>query len=128
MQVCSVLTSYNKLADFVPNLDLCERMPGAPPGKQRLRQRACSQSLYWRLQAEAILDLQMVERPLGRRELHFTMVEGDFQVSADWRQSDILCHDFLEKAARVPQMPVCSEQCKQAGAYFACHHQIVAAQ
>lgn len=79
-QVWSVLTGYNTLADFIPNLDLCERVAGAPPGKQRLRQRACSQSLYWRLQAEAILDVQQVVRTLGRRELHFVMVEGDFQV------------------------------------------------
>ena len=75
-----MLTSYNTLADFVPNLDICERVSGAPPGKQRLRQRACSQSLYWRLQAEAILDVQKVIRTRDRRELHFTMVEGDFQV------------------------------------------------
>ncbi len=79
-QVWSVLTSYNTLADFVPNLDICERVSGAPSGKQRLRQRACSQSLYWRLQAEAILDVQKVVRTRDRRELHFTMVEGDFQV------------------------------------------------
>lgn len=79
-QVWSVLTGYNTLADFVPNLDICERVSGAPPGKQRLRQRACSQSLYWRLQAEAILDVQKVVRTQDRRELHFTMVEGDFQV------------------------------------------------
>ena len=79
-KVWSVLTSYNTLADFVPNLDICERVSGAAPGKQRLRQRACSQSLYWRLQAEAILDVQKVVRTRDRRELHFTMVEGDFQV------------------------------------------------
>jgi hypothetical protein len=78
--VWKVLTNYNSLAEFVPNLDLCERVAGAPVGKQRLRQRACSQSLYWRLQAEAVLDVQEVWGSMGRRELRFSMVEGDFQV------------------------------------------------
>ena len=77
-----MLTDYNRLADFVPNLEYCERVAGGPAGKQRLRQRACSQSLYWRLQAEAVLDVHEVHRSLGRRELHFTMVEGDFQVGS----------------------------------------------
>ena len=82
-----MLTDYNRLADFVPNLEYCERVAGGPAGKQRLRQRACSQSLYWRLQAEAVLDVHEVHRSLGRRELHFTMVEGDFQV-----RSSIMFH------------------------------------
>ena len=56
-QVWSVLTNYNSLAEFVPNLDLCERMAGAPPGRQRLRQRACSQGLYWRLQVRRTVQM-----------------------------------------------------------------------
>lgn len=75
-----MLTNYNSLAEFIPNLDLCERVVGAPPGRQRLRQRACSQGVYWRLQAEAVVDVQEVVGAMGRRELRFSMVEGDFQV------------------------------------------------
>lgn len=80
LQIWSVLTNYNKLASFVPNLEHCERVSGAPPGKQRLLQRASSQSIFCRLQAEAVLDVQEVIMALGRRELVFTMVSGDFQV------------------------------------------------
>ena len=75
-----MLTNYNQLASFVPNLEHCERLPGAPPGKQRILQQACSQSIFCRLQAEAVLDVEERILPLGRRELVFTMVSGDFKV------------------------------------------------
>ena len=42
-QVWRVLTDYDRLAEFVPNLAHCERVGGAPPGRIRLRQRGCSQ-------------------------------------------------------------------------------------
>lgn len=80
LQVWEVLTDYEELPTFVPNLDTTERVPGAPPGRVWLKQRGCSQSLFWRLQAAATLELREVQRPLGRRELRFHMVEGDFQV------------------------------------------------
>jgi len=56
--VWAVLTDYEHLADFVPNLESCERLPGGRPTRYRLRQRGCSQSLYWRLEAGAVLDVQ----------------------------------------------------------------------
>ena len=80
LQIWSVLTNYTKLASFVPNLEHCERVAGAPPGRQRLLQRASSQSIFCRIQAEAVLDVREVILALDRRELHFTMVSGDFQV------------------------------------------------
>ena len=58
-QVWAVLTDYDHLADFVPNLDSCERLPGGRPTRYRLRQHGCSQSLFWRLEAGAELDVQV---------------------------------------------------------------------
>ena len=40
-------------------------------------QAGCSQSLFLRLEARAILDVQEVEGPMGRRELRFSMIESD---------------------------------------------------
>ena len=81
LQVWQVLMDFESLPEFIPNLELTQRVPGAPPGRVWLRQRGCSQSLFWRLQAAALLELREVQRPLGRRELRFHMIEGDFQVS-----------------------------------------------
>ena len=75
-----VLTDYDKLADFVPNLLACERTPCPNPRRIRLRQRGCSQSVFLRLEAQAVLELQEVHKPMNRRELHFVAVEGDFEV------------------------------------------------
>ena len=55
----AALTDYDHLADFVPNLDSCERLPGGRPTRYRLRQHGCSQSLFWRLEAGAELDVQV---------------------------------------------------------------------
>ena len=54
----AVLTDYDHLADFVPNLDSCEKLPGGRPTRYRLRQHGCSQSLFWRLEAGAVLEVQ----------------------------------------------------------------------
>ena len=45
-------------------------------------QRACSQSLLWRLEAEAVLEVveEAQAGVLGRREVRFSLVEGDFKV------------------------------------------------
>lgn len=75
-----VLTDYDKLADFVPNLLACERMSCPNSGRIRLRQRGCSQSVFLRLEAQAVLELQEVHKPMNRRELRFVAVEGDFEV------------------------------------------------
>ena len=40
-QVWRVLTDYERLAEFVPNLERCERLPRGPNGRVRLRQ-VCS--------------------------------------------------------------------------------------
>jgi hypothetical protein len=78
LQVWRVLTDYEALPSFVPNLERCERLPNPPPGRVLLRQRACSQGALWRLEAEAMLEVEEVVGVLGRREARFTMRSGDF--------------------------------------------------
>jgi hypothetical protein len=80
-----VLTDYELLPTFVPNLDRCERLPNPPAGRVLLRQRACSQAALWRLEAEAVLEVEEVCKPLGRREARFTMRSGDFlELAGRW--------------------------------------------
>ena len=69
----SVLTDYS----YVPNLDICERLKGGTKTRYRLRQAGCSQSLFLRLEASAVLDVQEVEGTMGRRELRFSMIESE---------------------------------------------------
>jgi len=78
-QVWRVLTDYEALPTFIPNLDFCERLPSRSPGKLLLRQVACSQGALWRLEAEAVLEVEEVQGPMGRREVRFTAIKGDFQ-------------------------------------------------
>lgn len=83
--VWRVLTNYERLADFVPNLESCERLPSPRTGRVWIRQRGCSQGVLWRLEAEAVIAVEEVRLPLGRREARFNMVDGDFkEMSGRW--------------------------------------------
>ena len=76
--VWNVLTDYDRLADFVPNLATSEVLPcppGAPKGYCRIRQVVKKLKTYIQLQAEAVLDV--VERP--EREIQFRQVNGFVQ-------------------------------------------------
>ena len=77
--VWQVLTAYEALPSFVPNLDRCEKLPSSKPGSIRLRQVGCSQSVLWRLEAEAEMEIEEKEKSGWRKEVHFRMVEGDFE-------------------------------------------------
>ena len=79
-QVWRVITDYDHLADFVPNLVSSKRIPSSKPGVIHLRQLGCSQSVFWRLEAEAVLECVEVQRVMGARELRFKAIEGDFKV------------------------------------------------
>ena len=79
-QIWRVITDYDHLADFVPNLVTSERLPSGSTGRTHLRQRGCSQSLFWRLEAEAVLECVEVHKRMGAKELKFTAIEGDFKV------------------------------------------------
>lgn len=81
-QVWRVITDYDHLADFVPNLVTSERIPTISPGRIHLRQVGCSQSVFWRLEAEAVLECVEMHKVMGAKELRFRAVEGDFKVSA----------------------------------------------
>ena len=42
LQVWRVLTNWERLADFVPNLESCERLPSPRPGRVRCCRRCCA--------------------------------------------------------------------------------------
>ena len=79
-QVWRVITDYDNLAEFVPNLVVSERLPSNVTGRIQLRQIGCSQSVFWRLEAEAVLECVEVHKAMGAKELRFKAIEGDFQV------------------------------------------------
>ena len=80
-QVWRVITDYDHLADFVPNLIASKRLPTTTPGRIHLQQLGCSQSVFWRLEAEALLECVEVHKAMGAKELRFKAIEGDFKVS-----------------------------------------------
>lgn len=77
-EVWDVLTNYEALPTFVPNLERCERLPSQNPGVVLLRQVGCSQSILWRLEAEALLEVVEIKKSPWRKEVRFRMAEGDF--------------------------------------------------
>ncbi len=79
-QVWRVITDYDHLADFVPNLIASKRLPTTTPGRIHLQQLGCSQSVFWRLEAEAVLECVEVHKAMGAKELRFKAIEGDFKV------------------------------------------------
>lgn len=80
-QVWRVITDYDNLAEFVPNLVISEQIPSNVTGRIRLHQVGCSQSVFWRLEAEAVLECVEVHKAMGAKELRFKAIEGDFQVT-----------------------------------------------
>ncbi|KAG6595620.1 hypothetical protein SDJN03_12173, partial [Cucurbita argyrosperma subsp. sororia] len=66
--VWNALTDYERLADFIPNLVSSGRIPCPHPGRIWLEQRGLQRALYWHIEARD-----------GSRELHFSMVDGDFK-------------------------------------------------
>jgi ribosome-associated toxin RatA of RatAB toxin-antitoxin module len=80
-QVWRVLTDYDNLASFIPNLSLSRRLPH-PNGGLRLEQVGARCFLNLRFCARVVLD--MVEDYPQR--IGFAMVEGDFrQFEGQWR-------------------------------------------
>lgn len=77
--VWNALTDYERLADFVPNLVSSRRIPCPRPGRIWLEQRGIQRSLYWHIEARVVLDLQEFIHSDNVRELHFSMVDGDFK-------------------------------------------------
>lgn len=77
--VWSALTDYERLADFIPNLVTSGRIPCPYPGRIWLEQRGLQRALYWHIEARVVLDLQEFVYSENNRELHFSMVDGDFK-------------------------------------------------
>lgn len=85
-QVWQVLTDYESLADFIPNLSKSKRLPH-PDGGIRLEQIGAQCFLNIHFCARVVLD--MVER--FPKEVRFSMVEGDFRLfKGTWRLESIL--------------------------------------
>ncbi|KNA22884.1 hypothetical protein SOVF_030170 [Spinacia oleracea] len=77
--VWNALTDYERLADFVPNLVCSGRIPCPHPGRLWLEQRGLQRALYWHIEARVVLDLQEFPKSLNDRDVHFSMVDGDFK-------------------------------------------------
>ncbi|KAJ3709263.1 hypothetical protein LUZ61_012968 [Rhynchospora tenuis] len=77
--VWSVLTDYERLAHFIPNLVYSGRIPCPHQGRIWLEQRGLQRALYWHIEARVVLDLQEIPNLADGRELHFSMVDGDFK-------------------------------------------------
>jgi ribosome-associated toxin RatA of RatAB toxin-antitoxin module len=73
-QVWQILTDYDNLANFIPNLSLSQRL-NHPEGGIRLEQIGAQCFLNIKFCARVVLD--MVEA--FPKELRFSMVEGDFR-------------------------------------------------
>ncbi|XP_039123061.1 uncharacterized protein LOC120259516 [Dioscorea cayenensis subsp. rotundata] len=77
--VWNVLTDYERLADFVPNLVYSGRIPCPHRGRIWLEQRGLQRALYWHIEARVVLDLQELPDLDDGCELLFAMVDGDFK-------------------------------------------------
>jgi ribosome-associated toxin RatA of RatAB toxin-antitoxin module len=80
-RVWQILTDYNHLADFIPNLAKSQQIEH-PQGGIRLEQVGAESFLKFKFCARVILD--MVEQ--APHQLEFQMIEGDFnEFSGYWR-------------------------------------------
>ncbi|WP_009630563.1 SRPBCC family protein [Synechocystis sp. PCC 7509] len=85
--IWQVLTDYEALADFIPNLSISQRLEH-PTGGIRLEQVGTQRLLRFNFSARVVLDLEE-QFP---HEIHFNLVEGDLKAfSGTWRlQPDTL--------------------------------------
>lgn len=74
-QIWQILTDYDRLADFIPNLSKSRRLD-QPAGKIRVEQVGTESLMKLKFCARVVLD--MVEH--FPHQLDFTMIEGDFKV------------------------------------------------
>jgi ribosome-associated toxin RatA of RatAB toxin-antitoxin module len=80
-QVWQVLTDYEALADFIPNLGKSDRLEH-PQGGIRLEQVGTQRLLRFNFSARVVLDLEEI----FLQEIRFHMVEGDFNAyEGSWR-------------------------------------------
>lgn len=83
-QVWQVLTDYDALADFIPNLAKSQRVPH-PNGGIRIEQVGVQKVVFLDFSARVVLDMEE-DFP---QEIRFSMVEGDFRAfSGSWQLKD----------------------------------------
>ena len=89
--VWKILTDYDRLANFIPNLSKSRRLPH-PSGGIRLEQIGAQCFLNIKFCARVVLD--MYEK--FPYELGFQMVEGDFKIfEGCWRLEPITCQGLI---------------------------------
>ncbi|CAM6099943.1 unnamed protein product [Calypogeia fissa] len=74
-----VLTDYERLAEFIPNLVRSEKIASPTPGRVRLLQLGVQSAMYWHIEAHVVLDLEECPDAVDGKELRFSMVDGDFK-------------------------------------------------
>ena len=80
-QVWQVLTDYESLPDFIPNLETSQRLDH-PQGGVRIEQVGCQSALMMKFSARVVLDME----ENFPKALSFDMVEGDFKAfGGQWR-------------------------------------------
>ncbi|NMG07044.1 SRPBCC family protein [Brasilonema sp. UFV-L1] len=91
-QVWKVLTDYEALADFIPNLTK-SRLLEHPQGGIRLEQVGAQRFLRFNFCARVVLDLE----EYFPKAIHFRMVEGDFKdFSGSWLLEPYSLNEALE--------------------------------
>lgn len=84
--VWQVLTDYESLPEFVPNLEKSQRLEHPEGDKVRLEQ--VGKQRLWKMNFSARVVLDLVEMPQER--IDFEMVEGDFKgFSGYWRLDSV---------------------------------------
>jgi ribosome-associated toxin RatA of RatAB toxin-antitoxin module len=99
-QVWQILTDYEQLADFIPNLTVSRKVDH-PSGGIRLEQIGAQCFLNIKFCARVILDMHEV----FPKEVGFSMVEGDFKkfmgawhlkpAICDGKSATLLCYELL---------------------------------
>ncbi|MBD2162897.1 SRPBCC family protein [Calothrix membranacea FACHB-236] len=90
-KIWKVLTDYEALVDFIPNLAKSRRLEH-PEGGIRLEQVGSQRLLNFNFCARVVLDLE----EYFPKEINFRMVEGDFKgFSGSWRLEPYPCGDVM---------------------------------
>lgn len=90
-KIWKVLTDYEALVDFIPNLAKSRRLEH-PDGGIRLEQVGSQRLLNFNFCARVVLDLE----EYFPKEINFRMIEGDFKgFSGSWRLEPCPCGDAM---------------------------------
>ncbi|NEQ28298.1 MAG: cyclase [Microcoleus sp. SIO2G3] len=100
-RVWQILTDYEHLADFIPNLAKSRRLPH-PDGGIRVEQIGAQNFLNFRFCARVVLD--MIENFPNR--LDFQMIEGDFkQFFGSWQLEEVSAAGATQLTYSVTVLP-----------------------